>query len=198
MSVNQLAANIFQDLIGELFDRKVMGNLYRPHYVERLVVKGLGEGFSLTSADWSGWDIEHSCGVRIEVKQSAALQTWTGRESVNGRTTPGSFDIAPRTGYFDGGSTLWVKHPGRPAQIYIFAWHPITELDVCDQRDPAQWRFFVTPACELPEKQKTISRRVVETRWSAVGFDELRNALLGAIDALKHSHPISGSEGSLL
>lgn len=182
MNASKIPGQIFHDLIVELFDRKVIGNLYRPHYVERLVVKGLGDGFFLKSADWSGWDIEHVSGARIEVKQSSALQTWTGRESLGGRTTTGSFDIAPRTGYFDQGGTLWVEYRGRPAHIYIFAWHPITDSEVCDQRNPLQWRFFIVPTCELPDKQKSISRRVIEARWAAINFDNLRSAMLLALE----------------
>lgn len=184
MTDSAIPAQIFNELINELFNRKIMGNLYRPHYVERLVVKALGPGFSLKSADWSGWDIEDVTGARIEVKQSAALQTWTGRDSLEGRTTPGSFDIAPRTGYFEEGSTIWVPYRGRPADVYVFAWHPLTDPAACDHRDPAQWRFFIVPTEKLPENQKSISRRVVETRWPAVGFHELRAAMLAVLSAL--------------
>jgi hypothetical protein len=74
---SKLPALIFDKIIRELFDQPVISNLYRPHYVERMVALALGEGFTLVSADWAGWDIESAEGLRVEVKQAAAWQTWT-------------------------------------------------------------------------------------------------------------------------
>jgi len=81
--------------------------LYRPHYVERMIALALGEGFELVSANWSGWDIESSDGVRIEVKQSAAWQTWS---DVTGEPKPsrGVFDISARAGHWTDGGAKWV------------------------------------------------------------------------------------------
>ena len=169
---------IFSSLIRDLFDARIMGNLYRPHYIERMVAIGLGEGFKLVSADWAGWDIEGPKGLRIEVKQSAARQTWTNRPSLAGKPTTRSFDIASRKGYYSDGGSEWVPKPGRHAHIYILAWHPIADETEADHRDPAQWLFFIVPAKQLPQDQKTISRTVVEKRWSAVRFEQLREMTL--------------------
>lgn len=183
--INSIPGRIFESLIAELFNHKIIGNLYRPHYVERLVAIGLGSGFTLKSEDWAGWDIEYNDQVRIEVKQSAALQTWTDRESLGGRPTSGAFDIAPRKGFFHDGGTKFEKRPGRPADIYIFAWHPVENRETCDQRRPDQWRFFIVPAAKLPDKQKTISRRVIERSYPSIGFEELRPVILSALDVLE-------------
>lgn len=51
----------------------------RPVYVEFMIAVILGEGWRLVSADWAGWDLENAQGARVEVKQSAARQTWTDR-----------------------------------------------------------------------------------------------------------------------
>jgi hypothetical protein len=45
---------ILDGIMNDLFDVEVMSNLYRPIYVERMVLLGLGEGFMLDSANWSG------------------------------------------------------------------------------------------------------------------------------------------------
>lgn len=184
MNAEPIARKIFTHLIDTLFDVPIMGNLYRPHYVERLVAIGLGEGFKLVSADWAGWDIEHKSGMRIEVKQSAALQTWTNEPSGPKKPAAGSFDIAPRNGYWTNRGSRWVPAPGRLADIYIFAWHPIVAQATADHRDPTQWVFFVVPSGELPPNQKTISRKVVGKRWPAIGFHELREVILNAANDL--------------
>jgi hypothetical protein len=134
----------------------------------------------LSSADWAGWDIEGDKGLRIEVKQSAARQTWTELPGLSGRPCAGAFDIAARTGYFADGGSRWVAEVARHAHVYILAWHPIEDLAAADQRDPQQWLFFVIPSAELPADQKTISRAVVQRRWTPVGFEKLREATLAA------------------
>ena len=181
MTENPVAQEIFADLVAKLFDVNVMGNQYRSHYVERLIAIGLGDGFKLVSDDWGGWDIEYGSDARIEVKQSAALQKWTANLSRAEKPAAGAFDIAPRKGYWINGGATWVAAPGRHADLYIFAWHPIADFDAADHRDPTQWRFFVVPTSELPQDQKTISRTVVERRWRAVGFDKLRAATLSTL-----------------
>jgi hypothetical protein len=178
---NPLASQIINWIVSDLFDVPIMGNQHRPHFVERLVTTALGEGFSLRSADWAGWDIDHESGVRIEVKQSAARQPWTDREGLAGVCTDGAFDIRARTGYWDGGSK-WIEKHGRHAHLYIFAWHPIEDKDA-DHRRADQWRFFVVPESELPA-QKTIGRRKLESRFPSVGYSELRGATVAAIDKL--------------
>ena len=169
---------IFSSLIRDLYDVPIMSNLTRPHYVEHMVTIGLGEGFKLTSADWVGWDIEGPDNIRIEVKQSAARQTWAGSTSQPSSPTKGAFDIAPRTGYFTDGGATWVQEPGRYAELYILCWHPVAEESEVDHRDPEQWLFFVVPTEQLPPDQKTISRTVVEKKWSAVSFEQLRSSVL--------------------
>lgn len=75
--MSKLPRLIFDAVIRDLFDQPVISNLYRPHYVERMVAFSLGGGFRLASADWAGWDVESAKGVRIELKQSAAWQIWS-------------------------------------------------------------------------------------------------------------------------
>jgi hypothetical protein len=168
--MSNLHDQIVNSIVADFFDKPIMGNLYRPHYVERMIKLALGDDFRLMSADWAGWDVEHADGTRIEIKQSAARQTWTDRPSLGGKPTKGSFDIRSRTGYWADGGARWVDSPGRQAHLYIFAWHPVSDPETADHRDPRQWHFFVVPTKELPPDQKTISRTVVEKRWGAVTF----------------------------
>jgi hypothetical protein len=174
--MTDIVQSILADLVRDLFDQRIMSNLFRPHYVERLVQAALGDDYRLVSADWAGWDIDGPNGLRIEVKQSAARQTWTDRPSLGGKLTRGTFDIAPRTGYYDHGGD-WVPSTGRPAHIYIFAWHPIGELEHADHRDPTQWRFFVVATDDLPRGQKTISLGKISQASEEIDFAQLRSAV---------------------
>jgi hypothetical protein len=67
--MSDVPGELCEKIIRDVFDQPVIGNLYRPHYVERIIALALGNGFELVSADWSGWDIESDDGARIEVKQ---------------------------------------------------------------------------------------------------------------------------------
>ena len=145
------------DMLLDRYDRRIMNNVQRGDYVECMIACALGADWRLTSEagwDWAAWDIEHTAsGARLEIKQSAARQTWDG-ESVRRRRNP-SFDIGPRKGYWPKDGGPWVTDPGRPADVYVFAWHG--EVDErADHRDAAQWRFFVVAERCLPTGQKSI------------------------------------------
>ena len=67
------------------YDRPVMNNIQRGDYVECVVAVLLGSEWTLpwtTGYDWAPWDLEHEDGTKIEVKQSAARQTWNSRDSI--------------------------------------------------------------------------------------------------------------------
>jgi hypothetical protein len=54
-------------------------------------------------------------GARLKVKPSAARQTWTGRASLQGRATRGSFDIASaRAAGSTAASSTWPGKAGPP------------------------------------------------------------------------------------
>ena len=83
-------------LLRRRYDMGVMNNVYRADYVEVLVSVTLGTEWRLTwmqEWDWAAWDCQHKSGARLEVKQSAARQSWD-REKISKERNP-RFDIAP-------------------------------------------------------------------------------------------------------
>lgn len=132
------------------YEQRVMNNVHRSDYVEAIVGLALKESGWTRKEPWDAWDFENESEVRLEVKQSAAAQSW-GSGATQSRPR---FDIAPRTGYWDDKEGSWVPHPGRHANIYVFAWHEGAR-DTADQRDATSWEFYVVSEGELPE-QKTI------------------------------------------
>lgn len=133
------------------FDRPVIQNDLRAMFVEEMVGVLLGSTWTAMGKDWGGWDFQRKRdGVRLEVKQSAARQSW-GQD----RASTASFDIAPRTARFEG--QKWIDEAGRFADIYVFAWNPVfADSDGVDQRDPSQWQFVVALTVNLPAAQKSI------------------------------------------
>ena len=172
-------------MLARRFEAGVMDNVYRGDYVECMVAHALGDGWKLTWADgwdWAAWDIEHQSGVRIEVKQSAARQSWDRSVESPIRQSTARFDIAPRTGYWpkDGGEWIPFQPPSRPADVYVFAWHGERQRGLADHSDPLQWRFFVVAKSGLPRSQKTIGLRGLERLVPHCGIGELLNAVVAA------------------
>ena len=150
MSENE---RIIETLVDAHYRKRLINNAHRADYVEAMIALALDERWRLVSRDWdwAPWDLEREDGVRLEVKQSAAVQPWNTHDPRDNR----SFDIALRNGYWDYESR-W--HPGkaRYADIYLFAWHPELDHSIADHRCPGQWRFFLIPEYKLPV-QKSIS-----------------------------------------
>lgn len=167
-----------------VFGMPLITNVNRAILVEVIVAAALSPDWRWCSEDYAGWDFESADGVRLEVKQSASWQSWSRRSSA---PSAGVFDIAARKKYWvetDG----WHASPGRLADIYILAHHPIVGRSA-DHRDPRQWQFYVLPASAFRPGAKTISLPVVQklARQAAydgqpVRFEEL-NACVEAIKA---------------
>lgn len=128
-----------------MFGKRLITNNFRAIVVEAMVASALEPVWRWCSADWAGWDFERPDGLRLEVKQSAARQTW---QRSDGRPSACSFDIKPRKGRYEGG-TEWLDDEGRYADLYVFAHHHVAD-EAADHGDPLQWHFYVVPASDLP------------------------------------------------
>ncbi len=146
------------------FDRPIIQNNLRGLWVEEMICEILGNGWEHAGDDWAGWDLERSRdGLRIEIKQSARMQTWGPSKSA------AQFGISTAKGYYlDGVTYIRLNSQKRLADIYIFAWH-----DGTDQRVVEQWEFIVVKAEQLPEHQKSISLSRVKKLNNAVKADAL-------------------------
>lgn len=165
------------------YDMPVINNVYRGDYVECLVAVALGTDWWLIWTrgwDWAAWDCQHESGARLEVKQAATRQSWDC-EALAPRRAP-RFDIAPRTGYWteDG---RWVDFPGRPADLYVFAWHDERRDGYAEHRDPNKWLFFVVAEQDLPKNQKHIGLTGLKVLASPCRITELKHAVENASPA---------------
>ena len=87
------------------------------------------------------------------------------------------FDIAPRTGTQDG--SRWVNSPGRPADLYVFAWYDESRDGYADHRDTNQWLFFVVAEQDLP-KNRTIGLAGLKGIVSPRRIADLKRAVKNA------------------
>jgi hypothetical protein len=159
-------------LAAKLFDQRLIQNQFRSAYIEAMIGPYLEpDGWRYVGDGWSGWDFERGAHPkdRLEVKQSAAHQTWSDARNIQ---TRGAFDIRARKGYFFEGGTKFAGIPGRCAGVYVFAWNPIFGANT-DHRDPNQWEFYVVSASALPENQRTISLSKIKRLADPVKIGEL-------------------------
>jgi hypothetical protein len=172
------AARIRSRLAERLFGGRLLMNSVRGDWVEEMVALALEPDWRLCSGDWAGWDLELADGLRMQVRQSAALQSW-GTVTARPR-----FSIAPVTGYWreDG---VWTPCPGRIADLYLFAWHGRTD-EGADHREPAEWRFHAVPETALPA-QRSIGLAALGALAPATSLDDLRRAVAAAADAIPPS-----------
>ena len=155
---------------GRAFGRPLIVNVFRGHLVEAMLAIALEPDWRWCSQDYAGWDFENLQGFRLEVKQSAARQSWAPPK--HGAASP-RFDIRARTGHWEG--AVWIAGGTRLSSIYVFAWHGVAD-DAADHRCPNQWRFYLVPETQLPD-QKSISLAHIQRLSVSVGLDEVRDAL---------------------
>jgi hypothetical protein len=162
---DDLTEAVLRHAAGSAFGRPLVQNNLRAVVVEAMVDLALPEDWRWCSADWAGWDFEHADGTRLEIKQSAARQTWAAPRNPGQRR----FDVAPRQGRWEG--SVWIEEPGRHAHLYLFADHSVAD-DTADHRNPTQWVFYAVAASELPVA-RTVSLKRIELLTKPCRYAEL-------------------------
>ena len=168
------------DLVAKrLLGSRIIQNSMRGDVLETIVDAGLGPPWRHCSGDWAAWDFRRDDGVRIQVKQSAAAQSWdpdpsSGVQPPTRKPSAVRYSIDYRSGFFEGAK--WIRHQGRHAEVFIFAWHGETR-EFADQRDAEQWAFFVIAEHSLPALQKSVTLTWLLQRVLPVGIRDLRRAV---------------------
>ncbi|MBD8678319.1 hypothetical protein [Sphingomonas sp. CFBP 13720] len=164
-------ARLIQQAACEIaFGQPILMNTLRAVVAEAIVAHALGNHWRHCSADYHAYDFERCDGVALELKQSAARQSWaTGSD----QPTKSTFDIAERTGRFVGRD--WIVQRRRWADVYVFAHHPRTD-DNADHRRPEQWNFYVLPARDLPT-QASISLSRINKMTGSTTFAQLASVV---------------------
>jgi hypothetical protein len=160
-----------------VFGQRLIANNFRAVIVEAMIASVLEPEWRWCSADWAGWDLERADGVRLEVKQSAAKQTW---HSATDKPSSCSFDIRAREGRYEGAA--WFEGRGRNADLYIFAHHDICD-ESADHADPTQWTLYVVRSNDLPDT-KSIGLQKLRMIARPETYADLKEAVEAAAERL--------------
>ena len=164
--ITEIETRLFTRLFGE----RILQNDIRGHFVEEMVALAVEPDWRLCSGNWAGWDLEDAIGTRVQIKQSAARQSWPGHPSA------GAFSVGMNRGYWLGNEWVPFATPQRVASVYIFAWHGRWDDDA-NQKDPSQWEFFVLKESQIPATKRRLSLSVLRTLCHPVKHGSLRTAL---------------------
>lgn len=158
------------------FGSRLVTNSSRGLIAEAIVATVLCPEWRWCSEDYHRCDFTHPSGAQLEVKQSAASQSWKSKAPTIAR-----WDVGARKGYWE--SETYVARPGRNAEIYVLAWHPIADREQADHRDPAQWQFFVVQADALPPV-RTLSMAGVAALATPVRVGQLASTVSNTLSNL--------------
>jgi hypothetical protein len=166
---DEVIARVAKSIYGET----ILNNSHRGDVVEMMVLAALGEEWSFVGLGWHPWDIQRGSGknrVRIQVKQSAALQLWgpTVKQvlSLNWSNKPPS--------YFERDNPDEpIEKEGWFCEIFVFGVHQELDPDKVDQVDSKQWKFLVVPTCDLKKGAKSITLTKALNMWPLCMWHEL-------------------------
>lgn len=155
-----------------IFGKPVIVNVWRAALVESMIDLVLSSDWIWCSADYATFNFQHTNGTRLEVKQSAARQSWT---KPGASPSQASFDIATRLGTWDGPTWVPNETPRRQADPYVLAHHPVAD-ETANHRDPQQWTFYVVPTSLLPATRSIALGKVLALA-KPVGYRELTSVI---------------------
>ena len=126
--------------------------------------------------EWDPFDVLSEEGIKIEVKCSAYLQTWSQKQFSRIQ-----FDIAPKNAW-DAKTNLYAKEKCRSADVYAFCLFACQDADHADPLNLQQWEFYVLSTRVLDERapdQKKIGLKALRClgAWKA-DFAALHEAVI--------------------
>lgn len=153
----------------------IAGNSERGKLAE-YIVKCAVDAHSQFRTEWDAVDIISPTGIRIEVKSSAYLQTWTTTKFSNI-----IFDIAPKKSW-DSETNLYYDSVGRNSDVYVFCLFACKDPNLANPLDLNQWEFFVINTAILNQyipTQKTITLNSLRKLGAIqVSYPELQQTIL--------------------
>ena len=155
----------------------LLSNSERGLVAEYLVGKAT-ESLGNNRLEWDAWDLTTKNGIRIEVKASGYVQTWSQK-----RPSVIRFKI-DESGGWDASSDTYYAEVTRRADVYVFCIHAERDKEKANSLDTDQWEFIVLPTSKLNQElgsQKTVGLATLKKIGGrTVGYEELQAALHGA------------------
>lgn len=145
-------ARIQERILSEFFSAPILGNTERGIYCEAMIAEQLGQPARITSHGWYPWDIQIGDNradwperIRIQIKNSARLQTWHGPGQQSDCSFRLNFRRLPEYFHRDN-PDIPCEDLGFLSDLFLLCHHPETDSAKADHRDPGQWQVHVLSA----------------------------------------------------
>jgi len=151
----------------------LLSNVTRGVMAEFLVAKAVGLADESIRKEWDPFDLVTPEGIKVEVKSSAYLQSWTQRELSKVR-----FQV-PKTQAWDYATNKWGTEKARHADVYVFALLAHEDKSTVDPMDLDQWTFYVIPTTTLNVLDRSSLRiQDLDDHAEPLQFGQIREAVL--------------------
>jgi len=147
----------------------ILSNATRGKFAEFIVASALEINLQNSNDEWSAYDLETDNGIKIEVKTSAYIQSWSQKNF--SRPT---FSIKPAK-YWSSKNGM-TKSYKRHSDFYVFCLLKEKDQEKIDPLNLDQWEFYVVKTKILNKKfsnQKTISLGKIKKISNALLYNEL-------------------------
>ncbi len=131
----------------------LVGNTLRGMLAEYIIATAVGSAED-TRTEWDAFDIETPDKIKIEVKSSAYVQSWSQE-----KLSTISFGIQPTKGW-DAKTNTYSSQRARQSDIYIFCVMAHKDKSTIDPLNIDQWAFYILPTKTLNKavgNQKSIT-----------------------------------------
>lgn len=142
-----------------------LSNAQRGVLAEYIVAQAAGST-GKGRVEWAAWDLERTDGLKIEVKSSGYLQTWS-------QQAPSliKFDIAEKRGW-NPEANAYAVEASRAADLYVFCVFNHQDRETANPLDLQQW-FFLTCRTEWLTETFKNQKSVSLSRLEAAGLKRL-------------------------
>lgn len=130
----------------------IASNAERGKLAEYIVACALGAQ-APCRIEWDAVDVISPEGIKVEVKSSAYLQTWS-----QNKYSVIQFDIAPKNAW-NSETNLFSEIKCRSADVYVFCLFACKDASIANPLDLSQWEFYILSTKTLNKhvpNQKTI------------------------------------------
>jgi hypothetical protein len=165
---------IVQLVADHMYGGRILNNAHRGEVVEMMVLAALGDEWKHVGLGWHPWDLQRGRGgnrIRVQVKQTAAVQLWG--KSVS-RSLNFGWKPNPPSYFARDNPGEEIEAEGWFCDLFVFGIHDEEDPSGIDQADPAQWMFMVVPVCDIAPGTNRMSLSKARLRWAPVPWERLR------------------------
>ena len=152
----------------------LISNATRRTLAEFIVGMAMGIDLSTVREEWDAYDLETEDGIKIEIKTSAYLQTWSQKNY-----SKIIFSIKP-TYFWNAKTNKTSRIKSRPSDIYVFCLLKHKDKKTVNPLKLEQWIFYVVSTEKINEifgNKKSIQLNSIEKITEFVNYNELKEKI---------------------